>query len=176
MSTTAFATFAASPKAAAYARDLIATRVLPAGWNRDAMLAVIDGTGIDAAQASRVIDTLKSAPRTPRTVDAAPVVPAGRYATASRTGANDLDFWLVKVPESGKWAGRTFVDRVIGGQGNVPVTREEQQHALAAITAAGVEASRMLFANELGRCWKCGRELTDEASRAAGIGPTCAGS
>jgi uncharacterized protein DUF6011 len=30
------------------------------------------------------------------------------------------------------------------------------------------------YGQELGECGHCGRTLTDEASRAAGIGPVCA--
>ncbi len=29
------------------------------------------------------------------------------------------------------------------------------------------------FGQELGKCGKCGRDLTDEESRAIGIGPVC---
>lgn len=29
------------------------------------------------------------------------------------------------------------------------------------------------YADELGNCWRCGRELTDETSRANGVGPVC---
>lgn len=43
------------------------------------------------------------------------------------------------------------------------------------IVRAGLEASQMLFAQELGRCWRCGKSLTDEDSRARGMGPDCAG-
>jgi copper chaperone CopZ len=48
------------------------------------------------------------------------------------------------------------------------------------IVAAGLVESRMLFVTELGRCCKCGRSLTDEASRAnaqvnGGYGPDCVG-
>lgn len=42
------------------------------------------------------------------------------------------------------------------------------------IVEAGLEASQMLFAIELGRCWRCGKSLTDEESRARGMGPDCA--
>ncbi len=41
------------------------------------------------------------------------------------------------------------------------------------IVAAGLEASQMLFATELGCCWMCGKTLTDEESRAQGVGPIC---
>ncbi|HEY6021191.1 MAG TPA: DUF6011 domain-containing protein [Candidatus Paceibacterota bacterium] len=42
------------------------------------------------------------------------------------------------------------------------------------IVEAGLAESQMLFATELGRCWKCGKTLTDETSRAVGMGPDCA--
>lgn len=36
-------------------------------------------------------------------------------------------------------------------------------------------AAQMLYAGELGRCYSCGRTLTDEKSRQLGIGPVCRG-
>lgn len=42
------------------------------------------------------------------------------------------------------------------------------------IVEAGLEESRMLFATELKRCWKCYKSLTDETSRARGMGDDCA--
>jgi hypothetical protein len=36
-------------------------------------------------------------------------------------------------------------------------------------------AARELYASELGHCYVCHKELTDEESRARGIGPVCAG-
>jgi hypothetical protein len=45
--------------------------------------------------------------------------------------------------------------------------------ALKAIEAAGYEAARMTFAQELGRCYNCGKTLTDDTSRELGIGPKC---
>lgn len=43
------------------------------------------------------------------------------------------------------------------------------------LVEAGLEAAQALYATELGRCWTCGRTLTDEESRAAGQGPICRG-
>lgn len=43
------------------------------------------------------------------------------------------------------------------------------------LVEAGLVDSQKLYAQELGRCYVCGRTLTDEESRAAGIGPICAG-
>jgi len=46
---------------------------------------------------------------------------------------------------------------------------------LRAIIAAGPEASMRLYGQELGSCGRCHRTLTDETSRANGIGPECEG-
>jgi hypothetical protein len=102
-------------------------------------------------------------------------IPQGYYATKSRTGSNDLDFWFVRVPENGQWAGFRFVKRYLGGQGPIRISKGEQTAALRAILEDGTDAAAHLFAQELGRCYRCGRDLTDDASRAAGIGPVCAG-
>jgi len=100
-------------------------------------------------------------------------VPDGYYATASRSGHNDLDFWKVERPSGGKWAGRTFVRRVIGGKPDANTTNLQARLALLAIREAGPEAAGLLYATELGLCRRCNRHLTDEVSRRLGIGPYC---
>ena len=102
-----------------------------------------------------------------------PDVPEGHYAVASATGTNDLDFFRVDRPDSGRWAGRTFVKRVIGGRPSVPVRGTVARAALEAILSAGVDSARTLYGQEIGRCWHCNRHLTDETSRRLGIGPVC---
>jgi len=101
----------------------------------------------------------------------------GGYAVPSRTGRNDLDFWWLDRPGAGKWDGWTFASRVIGGHPDQRVSRGEQKEALArlmALSPAERADARSRFGRELGNCYVCGRTLTDEASRAAGIGPVCA--
>lgn len=105
-------------------------------------------------------------------------LPAGYYATPSRTGNNDYDFWRIDKPESGKWAGRIFVKRIVGGgtDGDMQthqLDNMQQRLACEAIVGYGLEESRMLFATEMTRCTDCGRMLTDQESRDAGRGPTC---
>jgi Family of unknown function (DUF6011) len=102
-----------------------------------------------------------------------PDVPQGYYATPSATGNNDLDFWFVKRPKNGRWAGRTFVKRYLGGTGSIDTPRSAARPALEAIVALGIEKSGILFADKLGRCMNCGLPLTDEESRAARMGPVC---
>jgi uncharacterized protein DUF6011 len=100
----------------------------------------------------------------------------GGYAVPSRTGSNDLDFWWIDRPEQGKWAGWTFVERVIGGRPNQRVSRAESAAALATLAALSPvdrEESQATFGTELGECYACHRTLTDDLSRSLGIGPVC---
>lgn len=113
-------------------------------------------------------------------------IPTGYYATPSLTGNQDYDFWKVDSPTEGKWAGYTFVKRVIGGHDDQDIPRDSkkkvsservikatQREAIAAIMLMGVEESGVLFSTELKYCRRCGIHLTDETSRAIGMGPTC---
>lgn len=100
-------------------------------------------------------------------------VPSGHYAIPS-TGTNDLVFYKVKAPTEGKWAGRVFVDMVVGGHDDQSVRRDAVAGILDRIVAAGVEHSARLYGQEIGRCCRCNRTLTDEESRRNGIGPECA--
>ena len=104
-------------------------------------------------------------------------LPAGYYATPSATGNNDLDFWRIDQGK-GKWAGRTFVKRVVGGGAGdemqtFQLENMQQRLAAQAITDTGIDESQGLFADNLDRCVDCGRALTDEISRAEKRGPTC---
>jgi hypothetical protein len=105
-----------------------------------------------------------------------PVMGRRHYAVENADGK--LTFIRVTRVESG-W---TFIDQIIGGD------REESR---ARITPSGeyrgtfrsiydavmadAEAAMLRYGQEIGRCGHCNRTLTDEASRAAGIGPVCAG-
>jgi hypothetical protein len=114
-------------------------------------------------------------------------IPTGYYATKSLTGNNDYDFWKIESPSEGRWVGYTFVKRVIGGHSDSDVPRDSkkkistervgskatQRNAIAAIMEMGIEESGRLFGTELKYCRVCGIHLTDETSRALGIGPTC---
>lgn len=100
-------------------------------------------------------------------------VPQGYYATPSRTGNNDLDFWQIDRPTTGKWAGYTFVKRIIGGHDPIRIRGAEAKTVLATIADHGVEAAGLAYANAIGTCYRCNRDLTDEESRRTGLGPVC---
>lgn len=103
-------------------------------------------------------------------------IEGGFYATPSRTGHNDLDFWKVRVSRSGYRS----VARVIGGGDTksprlVEISNPEQKKALGAILRAGIETAADTYADNQERCKKCGSHLTDDESRAARMGPVCRG-
>lgn len=100
-------------------------------------------------------------------------IPAGYYATESRTGNNDLDFWKVDKPTEGNWAGYIFVNRVIGGRPDIAIRKNHKFQVLEDIRAAGPLAAMQLYGQTIGKCGVCGRHLTDEISRFIGIGPVC---
>jgi hypothetical protein len=104
------------------------------------------------------------------TVD--PIVPAGRYALQTAEGVR---FYVVDRPTEGRWAGLTFVKVQASDDLHNIRNRDERIRILSAIVAVGPLAASQLYGRELGRCGVCGRTLTDETSRAAGIGPVCAG-
>lgn len=105
--------------------------------------------------------------------EALPDVAAGHYAIASNRDGIDLDFYRVDRPDSGQYAGRTFVKQVIGGRPHASVRRDAVPSILARIAADPDAGPR--YGREIGRCCRCNRHLTDATSRAAGIGPDCAG-
>lgn len=127
--------------------------------------AISTGT-LPRSKASEIISWLLDKPK------AATTVPAGYYAVECLSGNNDLTFVKVDRPEKGKWAGYTFVKRVVGGHPD-PIKGAERSAVLAAIAADPDAGPR--YGREIGNCYVCGRSLTDEESRALGIGPVCRG-
>jgi len=114
-----------------------------------------------------------AAPEAPAAeLPAASEVPAGFYAIAS-TGDNNLAFYRIDRPTEGAYAGRVFVKLMIGGHPDSNVRYASVAGILARIAEAGADAAGQLYAAEFTRCYRCNRTLTDEASRATGLGPVC---
>lgn len=132
----------------------------------------------DKAQAHRFIKFLIGLPK----VQAQPVVEAPVEPVRARLNfAEILDGnYAVRVDGVVKFYRVSTNER---GFKNVQARASDALHmmfgkssiaVLHRIVEAGLAESRMLFAQELGRCWKCGKSLTDEESRARGMGPDCA--
>jgi hypothetical protein len=98
-------------------------------------------------------------------------VPAGRYALDNGNGS--VRFFKVDCPTEGRWAGYTFV-KWQAGTDEFPVRNRADRDAILARIAVNPEAASRLYGTELGMCGVCGRTLTNDESRAAGIGPVCA--
>lgn len=97
-------------------------------------------------------------------------VPAGRYAVTGN--ADQTVFVKVDRPTEGQWAGRIFV-KIQAGDDLHRTSRDVADALLAKIAAAGVQESMLRYGREIGSCGHCGRTLTNEESRADGIGPHC---
>jgi len=171
----------ATPKQLAFLKTLFAERTTNecAMDLRRAMLVAYHAGTFSTSAASAAIDLLLKNPAyaKPAAAPAArgaslPDVPAGHYAVASATGNNDLDFYRVDRPTEGRFAGRTYVKRVIGGHADQNISFGEVRTALERIAADPDAGPR--YGREIGRCCRCNRHLTDDASRARGIGPDCA--
>lgn len=91
----------------------------------------------------------------------------GRYAV-TLAGEDKIRFFRVK---NGHKPGVTFVDEQASDD-LWPVKSPARRAAILATIAADPTALAG-YGQELGVCGRCGRTLTDEASRAAGMGLTC---
>jgi len=99
-----------------------------------------------------------------------PKVEDGYYAVKPSDGTQ-LCFYRLTTKVGGRWDGMQFVNR-FRSDDEVHVSRPEAANVRAAIRR-NPKAALDAFASELGRCYRCGRTLTDEVSRALGIGPDC---
>lgn len=96
-------------------------------------------------------------------------VPAGRYALRTEEG---VKFYRLDRPTQGRWAGWTFL-KVQASDDLYPIKNRTEKARIIAEIAKDVLAAERLYGQELGKCSRCGRTLTDETSRAYGIGPDC---
>jgi hypothetical protein len=132
-------------------------------------------TGGRDGSASRVISQLKKLAWKPREMDS-PLfkemydipVETGRYAIPGKDGA--LRFYSVKrnTERLAVW-----VD-VWASDARYPIRAIPQRIEILKEIAADPDAGPR-FGQEIGRCYVCGRTLTDETSRSLGIGPVCRG-
>lgn len=89
-------------------------------------------------------------------------------ATPGEDFTNDTTFFQVWIGDRGGWNVRMYVS-----DDKFKIGFPLQIKMLSAI-AEDPEAAASLFGHEYGRCGICGRGLTNDESRARGIGPVCA--
>lgn len=132
-----------------------------------------------------MIDELKvSARRDPRARKDEVVETSAPVATSGRIDFKVITDGNYAVPGEGdvihfyrvSTKGNGFKKVQIRASDNLFDTRNFKQDVaiLHQIVNFGLEASQMLFATKLERCWMCGRSLTNDVSRARGTGDECA--
>lgn len=123
-----------------------------------------------SAKIEKALTTLKALEASVTVIAPAvkPNVADGHYAL---TVEGVVKFYEVVTPTEGKWAGFTFVNAQASDD-HYKIGREASARILAEI-AQNPEAAMKLYGIALGKCGHCGRTLTDETSRALGIGPVC---
>ena len=94
----------------------------------------------------------------------------GRYAVEYNEG---LRFYKVENGKEGtRWEGYTFL-KVQASDDLYPIKDREARTAILALIAADPQAALARYGQEIGKCGRCNRTLTDAESRARGIGPEC---
>lgn len=171
----------ATPAQMNYLTSLLASRLPELSAEAKAKIAATASASKQIC--SEMIDNLVSAPVAARpqtfspagvspSAPALPDVPEGRYAVENADGT--LRFYSVDRPTEGRWAGFTFL-AVWASDETFPIKNRETKAQILAEIARDPKAAMLRFGMEIGKCGHCGRTLTDAASRAAGIGPVCAG-
>lgn len=101
----------------------------------------------------------------------------GCYAVTNAEGT--LTFIQIDRPDKGTWAGWSFVRQQLGpnihrmGAQRPGGTYKGIWPTLLRKIIADPQGAMRRYGLELGRCGHCGLELTNEESRAYGIGPVC---
>lgn len=139
---------------------------------------VIASGSLTKVRASEIIDRLRAQLAAPAGVTTPPPatterrafdpyddIPSGYYAVSNDKG--HTSFYRVRRHND-----RLYVDLQVSDSFN-RIPWAVRKAALDKIRATGAEECGRRYAAELGRCYRCGRTLTDEVSRELGIGPTC---
>lgn len=101
------------------------------------------------------------------------------FALPSHTGNNDLDFYSLTASHR-KIGSMMVLRRILGGHSfdSSPVVHmTEAKRVIETLQQMSTEQSddaMKAFADNLGRCFRCGRTLTDDESRERGMGSDCA--
>lgn len=177
-STPALRPIPATAKQRAFIEKLLAERDVSGtayeGWQPDWSKATV-------TTASQVVEFLlarpkKSAPAAGPAFGAVwasiPVGGGGYGYYALQTGEESWKFYRVERPKSGPHAGKTFIKEQAGDT-YYPVEPRARGYAAMNEIARDPETAGLAYAEQIGRCYRCGRTLTDPESRERGMGPDC---
>ena len=171
MASTAWTEDPASEAQLDYIKDLAQKREMSDEQAEFLARVEMGGRKLKKGEASKIIEALKEMPRKAVSRDW-PDIPAGRYAIVDPLD-DVLKFYRVDKPTEGQWKGFTFLN-VYASDETYPIKNKEHKKAIMSEIAKDPQAAMTRYGHEIGRCGICGRTLTDETSRARGIGPICA--
>lgn len=150
-------------------RDTNSVNPIIVGCIEDIEMGYADS--ISKKYASRMIEVLLESPMKKiirDTLSPSIKVEDGRYAIID---GDRVRFFQVNSPTSGRWDGYTFVNEQAGSELYSVRNAKQREDILRMI--ANDDQALARYGQELGYCGMCNRELTDETSRAIGIGPVC---
>lgn len=159
-------------------RDLFGDRLprdLASKWiDRLKELATAERRYQQESQAAEAMDPQVNGEQADRgflTVAEYPEIPAGRYAVTGEDGTTD--FYRIDHGKK-KWEGTLFVKLHVAGREDQNLRGANARTIADKIMKAGPRAAAIRYGKELGACSICNRELTNNDSIEAGIGPVCA--
>jgi hypothetical protein len=160
-----------------FIENLLEQREVPADFSSQDLLDRYREDRIDKDRASELIDALLVLPRVYRGGRAAgrtadlPEVPAGRYCIFGGPGSK-AQFYRVRHG-GGQYQGWTYLDSQISDDFYPVIGVGKARRILENINKDPKRAAER-YSHLLGKCYRCGRTLTNTVSRHIGCGPICA--
>lgn len=101
-----------------------------------------------------------------------PTVHKLRVAAVLPGEGTKVRFFQIEIPTRGHWTGKVFVKEQASDDFHSVKSMDRQVRILREVLR-DLRAAVELYGREIGCCGMCHRTLTDEESRARGIGPVC---
>jgi hypothetical protein len=115
---------------------------------------------------------LVKAQRTALRAALATLAPSKAHVHMAVTVETKLRFFKLDIPQKGKWVDTVFIHEQASDD-LYPVRSVDRQARILDALLADPAAALARYGQELEQCGICGKTLTDEDSRARGIGPVC---
>jgi hypothetical protein len=165
------------PAQRTFVETLLEQRDVPPDFASQSLLDKFKEDKITRSEASVLIDALKALPRVYRGGRAAgrtadlPDVPEGRYCIFGGSGSA-AQFYRVRRG-SGQYEGWTYLD-IQASDDFYPITNISRARRILEEINNDPMAAAVRYSHLLGKCFCCGRILTNKVSRKIGCGPICA--
>lgn len=159
-----------------FIEKLLEEREVPAGFRAQNLLDRFYANNLNNRKASDLIDALRSLPReyrgghaAGRIVDLPDVLP-GRYCIYGRNSR--ADFYRVMHGKN-QYTGWLYL-AVQASEDFYPITGIARARVVLGLIHSNPQEAAQRYGRLLGKCFSCGRILTNDVSRSIGCGPVCA--